>query len=75
MPRGKPLLRFCHALSVLLGLKGQRTAKMSLVKRAFRSPANTQGGLADDLLRRGCCARGDMCTCKMCDFKGGGLGE
>lgn len=62
MPRGKPLLRFCHALSMLLELKGQQTAKMSFVKMAFRSPANTQGGFADDLLRGGCCARGDMCT-------------
>lgn len=63
MPIGNPLLRFCHALSVLLGLKGQWTAKMSLVKKAFRSLANTQGGFAEYLLRRGYCARGDMCTC------------
>lgn len=63
MPIGKPLLRFCRVLSVLPGLKGQWTAKMSLVKKAFRSLANTQGGFVDDLLRRGYCARGDMCTC------------
>lgn len=63
VPIGRPLLRFCHALSVLLRLKGQWSAKMSSVKRAFRSLANTQGGFADGLLRRRCCARGDMGTC------------